>query len=110
MKLTRPKPKSGGISVTIPGPTRKQEPAEYRFRVTYRCGPTRDPGCLMTWEVTGGRSPYQLALERTDAGGTRWHCTCADFVYRGERGDRPAYQCKHVHGLVDALEDLQLPA
>ena len=107
MKLTNPK-STAVVALTMPGPTRKRLPAEYRFRVTYRGTAVREPGCLMTWEVTGGRSPYQLALERTEAGGTRWHCTCADFEYRGD--DHPRYRCKHLSGLTDTLDDLRLPA
>ena len=107
MKLTKPRPTRGVIAVPMRGPTRKQDEAEYRFRVTYRGTASQEPGCLMTWEVTGGRTPYQLALERTDSGDTRWHCTCADFVYRG---DHPRYRCKHVGGLVDVLDAVQLPA
>ena len=38
----------------------------------------------MTWEVSGGRMPYQIALERDDAGSLRIHCTCADAVFRAE--------------------------
>ena len=47
----------------------------------------------MTWEVFGGRASYQVALEREWDGGLRWHCTCADAVYR----DRV---CKHIRGLI----------
>lgn len=108
MKLVKPKPKAAGvIAVTMPGPTRKREPAEYRFRVTYRGTELREPGCLMTWEVTGGRAPYQLALERTERGDTRWHCTCADYEFRGD--DDPRYRCKHVSGLVDVLDVVRVP-
>jgi len=107
MKLTRPKPTGAVIAVALPGPSRKRDAAEYRFRVTYRGEALRQPGCLMTWEVTGGRSAYQLALERTERGDTRWHCTCADFAYRGEH---PRYRCKHVSGLVDVLDAVRLPA
>lgn len=109
MILSKQKARAAGVvAVSLPGPTRKRDLAEYRFRVTYRGTEVREPGCLMTWEVTGGRSRYQLALERTEAGDTRWHCTCADFEYRGD--DRPRYRCKHVSGLVDALDAVRLPA
>lgn len=106
MKLTRPR-SSGVLAISIPGPTRKREDTEYRFRVTYRGTTIQDPGCLMTWEVTGGRADYQLALERTESGDTRWHCTCADFEYRGD--DHPRYRCKHVSGLVELLDDVRIP-
>lgn len=109
MILNKPKVKSAGvIAVTMPGPSRRRELAEYRFRVTYRGTGLRAPGCLMTWEVTGGRTPYQLALERTERGDTRWHCTCADFEFRGETEAR--YACKHVSGLVDVLDAVRVPA
>lgn len=55
----------------------------------------------MTWEVSGGRLPYQVALERTATGQYRWHCSCADMVYRGE--DNPHHICKHVRGLLEAF-------
>ena len=80
----------------VPGPDRKRTVRPYHFRVTY-CSP--DPwevGCAVAWEVTGGRLSYQVALEREEGGELRWHCTCADAVYRGE--DAP-HICKHVRGL-----------
>jgi hypothetical protein len=48
------------------------------------------------WDVMGGRDIYQVALERLPGGRLRWHCTCADSVYRGEGGP---HMCKHVRGL-----------
>jgi hypothetical protein len=51
----------------------------------------------MTWEVTGGRMPYQIALERGETGTLGIHCTCADAVFRAEDEGR---FCKHVHGLL----------
>jgi hypothetical protein len=84
----------------LPGPTRKRTHSPYCFRLTYR-GP--DPwatGCALLWEVHGGRMTYQIAVEREADGGLRWHCTCADAVYRGE--DFPDYQCKHVRALRTA--------
>jgi len=44
----------------------------------------------------GGREVYQIALERQASGRLRWHCSCADAVYRGETRAKP---CKHVRGL-----------
>jgi predicted nucleic acid-binding Zn finger protein len=41
--------------------------------------------------------PYQIALERNEAGNLRIHCTCADAVFRAEEEGR---FCKHVHGLL----------
>jgi hypothetical protein len=58
----------------------------------------------MTWEVRGGRLPYQLSLEREANGCLRLHCTCADAVYRA---DLPNHRCKHMEGFVQA--GLMLP-
>jgi hypothetical protein len=83
----------------MPGPDRKREPTIYQYRITYRNPQADQPGCLMTWEVMGGRSPYQVALERREDGRVNWHCTCADAVYRGEV--LPNHTCKHVKGLME---------
>lgn len=83
----------------LPGPTRKRTHSPYRFRLTYRGPDPRTEGCALLWEVDGGRMTYQIAVER-EADGLRWHCTCADAVYRGE--DFPDYQCKHVRALRTA--------
>jgi hypothetical protein len=102
MKLVtpRPKPFAPQLLAELPGPSRMRTPAEYRFRLTYRNPIPADDGCVMVWEVVGGRIPYQIAAERTGRT-TRWHCTCADAVYRE---DLPQHRCKHVRGLVDTLE------
>lgn len=81
----------------IPGPDRKRTPARYSYRLTYRDLESRGPCCIFVWEVSGGRLPYQIALERDEAGALRMHCTCADAVYRG---DNEARFCKHVRGLL----------
>lgn len=100
--LPKPRPKGyGTMTVTLPGADRKRTPAAYSYRVTYRGPDALAPGCVMTWQVAGGRQPYQVALERTDAGRLKWHCSCADAVYRGE--DDPHHACKHVAGLADCL-------
>jgi hypothetical protein len=81
----------------LPGPDRKRRVRPYLYRVTY-C--SRDPdevGCAMTWEVIGGRLCYQVALERQKSGRLRWHCTCADAVFRCENQGK---HCKHVKGLL----------
>ena len=104
MKHTQPRPGFGAMMVALPGPDRKRTLAVYRFRVTYRSPSPVEPGCVMTWEVSGGRLPYQVALERTASGKQRWHCSCADAVYRGE--DDPSHACKHVRGLMDCLPDV----
>ena len=90
----------GAMTVTLPGTDRKRSPAAYRYQVTYRAAVSARPGCVVTWAVRGGRDTYQVALERTDAGTLRWHCSCADATYRGD--DRPT-PCKHVAGLRDCL-------
>jgi hypothetical protein len=81
---------------SLPGPTRKRLPSPYCYRLTY-CNPQpRKPGCVLLWEVYGGRQEYQVALEREPTGNLRWHCTCADAVYRGAT---TLHFCKHIRGL-----------
>jgi hypothetical protein len=95
VKLARP------LTVcSLPGPDRKRTPTVYLYRVVYRAPDRHEPGCVMAWEVAGGRLPYQVALERLPAGGLAWHCSCADAVYRG---DDPRHLCKHVRGVMDCL-------
>lgn len=108
MKLNQPstrKAKIGQIVLDLPGPDRKRLPKEYRYRVVFQHEGEREPGCVMMWEVTGGREVYQIALERTDRGNTKWHCTCADATFRGEQSAN--YQCKHVHGLIQTMHSLR---
>ena len=100
MKLTTQQPGYGTILAKLPGADRKRQPALYEYRVTYR-NPEQQPGCLMTWEVTGGRESYQIALEQTDSGEHTWHCTCADAIFRGDKD--PTHRCKHVRGLADVV-------
>jgi hypothetical protein len=90
------------VTVLLPGPTRKRLPAPYQFNVSYRNPETTEPGCVMTWQVCGGREEYQVALERTEGGELAWHCTCPDSIYQGE--NHPGYCCKHVQGLQALLE------
>jgi hypothetical protein len=85
----------------LPGPDRKRTPNVYTYRVTYRNPQPGAIGCSMTWDVHGGRLVYQVALERTEAAKLRWHCTCADAVYRSD--DDPQHICKHVQGLIECL-------
>jgi hypothetical protein len=90
-----------GLSVlmaVLPGPDRRRTAQLYQYRVRYRASQPGTPGCVASWDVFGGRLPYQIALERSDAGELRWHCTCADAVYRGEEDHR--HVCKHVRGLT----------
>ena len=81
----------------LPGPDRRRTPGLYHYRAAYTNPDPHAPGCVASWQVFGGRAPYQIALERTEAGSLRFHCTCADAVYRGEE---PGHYCKHVHGLL----------
>jgi hypothetical protein len=82
----------------LPGPDRKRTQSPYWYRLTYRDAALRGAGCVMAWEVSGGRSTYQVALERDDRGSLHLHCTCADAVYRAEDEGR---FCKHVRGLLE---------
>jgi hypothetical protein len=54
-------------------------------------------GCVLLWEVSGGRVPYQIAIERAESGEMQSHCTCPDAVYRD---DLPGHTCKHVRGFI----------
>jgi len=94
-KVIRPKLLPGVVFTSLPGPTRKREPSPYCYRLTHR-GEAGGEGCVLLWDVMGGRDIYQVALERLPGGKLRWYCTCADAVYRGE--SRPQ-ACKHVRGL-----------
>jgi hypothetical protein len=85
------------LITVLPGPTRKRMPSPYRYRLTYRNPDSTAIGCVLAWEVLGGRHLYQVALEREESGECRWHCTCADAIYRG--ADHP-HVCKHVHALL----------
>ncbi len=91
--------KIGMLLRLLPGPTRKREPRLYCFQITYRAPNDSHSGCLMTWDVQGGRELYQIALERMDNGQLRWHCTCADATFRGET--KNGHLCKHVRGLLE---------
>lgn len=91
----------GVLMKILPGADRKRSPGLYCYRVTYRHASPREPGCVMTWEVTGGRGSYQIALERIEPDRMKWHCTCADAVYRTELN--PKHVCKHVAGLLECL-------
>lgn len=81
----------------LPGPTRKRADTTYCYRLTYHNPNDTDIGCVMTWEITGGRLAYQIAVEREETGTLRLHCTCADAVYRGEE---EGHTCKHVRALL----------
>jgi len=85
------------LHASLPGPDRKRTASPYSYRLTYRNPKDSASGCVMTWEVTGGRMAYQIAMERDDTGTLRIHCTCADAIFRAE--DEGGF-CKHVHGLL----------
>lgn len=106
MTTSPTKPTLALIALLLPGPDRKRTYSPYYYRVTYRNPDTSEPGCLMTWEVIGGREVYQISVER-QAGDDRWHCSCADAVYRGD-GD-PHHVCKHVRGLLDTFPTVGTP-
>src|SRR6516225_6386337 len=82
----------------LPGSGRKHTPRPY----VYRNPEPKAAGCVMLWEVTGGRASYQIAWERTAAGRSRLHCTCADAVFRG---DDERHQCKHILGMLGRLPE-----
>ena len=102
--ILAPKTPFALITLILPGPNRKQTPAPYHFRVTYRNPETTEPGCVMTWDVLGGRENYQIALERTTTDDLIWHCTCPDAIYREQV--RPCHRCKHVRGLMSLVETI----
>src|SRR5687768_6440622 len=96
-----------GIYLTVlPGPDRRRTPGLYHYQLVARDARPGEPGCAAVWDVAGGRLRYQIALERDDAGGYHWHCTCADAVYRAENEGRV---CKHVRGLCAFSPQLPPP-
>jgi hypothetical protein len=100
MVETAGRDEGGSVAVLfalLPGPDRKRTAHPYAYRVTYR-NPEAGAGCVVLWEVTGGRMAYQVALERDEVGNLTVHCTCADHVFRAEQEGR---FCKHVVGLLD---------
>jgi hypothetical protein len=95
-KFKKRHPLPGEVTfAALPGPTRKRTTSPYCYRLVHR-GEGESAGCALQWEVFGGREVYQIALERLTSGRLRWHCTCADAIFRGE--NRP-HTCKHVRGL-----------
>jgi hypothetical protein len=85
------------LSARLPGPGRKRSESAYVYRLQYLNPDPEQAGCVMTWEVQGGRLTYQIAVERAEKGGLRCHCTCADAVFRAENEGR---YCKHVRGFL----------
>jgi hypothetical protein len=81
----------------LPGSDRKKTESPYTFRLRYCNTTPRAVGCVMTWDVQGGRLQYQIAVEREAGGRLRCHCTCADAIYRAENEGR---HCKHVNAFL----------
>ncbi|MCI0705803.1 MAG: hypothetical protein L0241_32480, partial [Planctomycetia bacterium] len=104
---TQTRPTVAIVTVVLPGSDRKRTPAPYHFRVTYRNPEPIEPGCVMTWAITGGREEYQVSAERTESGNVRWHCTCPDAIYRDD--PEHTHRCKHVQGLLALLESAGTP-
>jgi hypothetical protein len=107
MITTQSKPGFTLVTLILPGPDRKRSPSPYHFQIVYRNPDPEGAGCVATWEVRGGREEYQISLERTEEKGLHWHCCCPDAVYRED--SRPNYQCKHVRGLVQGVETINIP-
>lgn len=108
MKYNNEEPIVSGILIlTLPGPSRKRQKSLYTCRVTHREPVANTAGCVISWEVNGGRFAYQVSLERQEDGGLRWHCTCADAVYRGS--ENPHHQCKHIRGINGSVPTTALP-
>lgn len=80
----------------VPGSSKRAEPV-YEFRLVYQ----GSGHCLQVWQVTGGKDFYQASLEQDIEGHFRWHCSCADSAYRGER--IAGHVCKHVRTLLAFL-------
>jgi hypothetical protein len=107
MTATQPKAAFTLVTMFLPGPDRKRRPSPYHFRVVYRNPNPGEVGCVVTWEVLGGRDEYQISLERTEQRELIWHCSCPDAIYRGT--DHNAHCCKHVEGLMDLFETIGNP-
>ena len=88
----------GSLLKLLPGPSRKREESPYLYRLVYRNPQAGGIGCRMMWQVEGGRATYQIVLEVDEKGSSRFHCTCADAVFRAEGEGR---FCKHIRGLLE---------
>jgi hypothetical protein len=87
------------MKLSLPGPDRLRTPKDYYFRLRYRSPCEHAVGCVMTWDIVGGRMPYQIAVERRMDDRLKLHCTCADSVFRREEEGR---LCKHAQGFLEA--------
>ena len=88
----------------LPGPDRKRTKKKYKYRLKYRNTNSNAIGCLLLWDVYGGRTKYQIAIERAENGELHCHCTCADAIYRG---DQPNHTCKHVQGFLQLGQQIR---
>ena len=102
--VTQDNPGVLALVTVLPGPDRKRTASPYSYRLTYRNPDPQSAGCVMVWEVQGGRAAYQIAVERHAAGELRLHCTCADAIFRGENRE---HVCKHVTGFLRVGRELQ---
>jgi hypothetical protein len=102
--VTQDDPVVVALVTVLPGPDRKRTASPYSYRLTYRNPDSQADGCVMVWEVQGGRAAYQIAVERHGADRLRVHCTCADAIYRGEN---EGHVCKHVTGFLRVGRRLQ---
>jgi hypothetical protein len=101
---------SNAVFRLLPGPDRKRSESSYSYQLVFRNPREKEAGCVMLWQVVGGRMPYQIALERDSRNNLRFHCTCADAVFRCEGENR---FCKHVRGLLEfnrSADQAALPA
>jgi hypothetical protein len=96
------------ITLILPGSDRKRSPAPYYYRTIYRNPDPTEVGCVVTWEIFGGREDYQISLERTESRDLVWHCSCPDAVYRDEKVK--GHRCKHVQGLQGVFEPVYTPS
>jgi hypothetical protein len=100
-------PGTPGLFTLLPGPDRKRSATNYVYTLTYRNPEPLASGCVMTWEVRGGRLTYQIAIERDPAGQVQFHCTCADAVFRAAP---EGHCCKHLRGFIEIAQQLRQQA
>jgi hypothetical protein len=100
-------PAKAVLITTLPGSSRDKAHCLYEYRLVYRQTDAEADGCLMLWQVVGGREPYQVALERDEWRQLVWHCTCPDTIYR--RDQNPRHLCKHILGLLEFVPPVERP-
>jgi hypothetical protein len=94
------------LRAELPGPDRKRQPTGYHYLLHYRARDPEQIGCVMLWEVSGGRTAYQIAIQRDEAGHIHSHCTCGDAVFRSHV---EGHVCKHVRGFLQLGRRSVLP-